>query len=341
MEGRHTTAESPDDRTPGRGETDNEEAGEDNHGNTGRVGARVRVEDLVADRGPDHETDEHPGGTDHETVTTTVVLNDVQTGQGHAEVDRTEDDLGDVGVGQTNTLEDGGAVVEDEVGTGQLLQGLQGDTQHGTVEHARAGEDLVPGSLADGTLLVELLLHVRHLLRDDTVVGGDTVELGHDLAGLLHTAVTVGVARGLGQEQGTDTEDQGPGKANAHGDAPRGSRLNALGAEVDNVGDEDTEGDEQLEGADHGTADLARSRLTLVHGDNAGQSTDTQTGDPTAQSYLVPLVDRSDLHDDTDDVDEGPEGDGELATNLVRNGGSDEGANHSSDGELSKMSICV
>jgi hypothetical protein len=33
-------------------------------------------------------------------------------------------------------------------------------------------------------------------------------------------------------------------------------------------------------------------------------------------------------------VDEGPEGDGELAANTVRNGGSNQGTNHSTDREL-------
>lgn len=336
-EGVHLTADSPDDGTPGGGEADNEEAGEDYHGDTGGVGRGVGVEDLVADGGPDHEADEAPGGTGHETLAASVMLDNVQAGQSHAEVDSAQDDLGHVGVGKTNTLEDGGTIVEDEVGTSELLQGLKTNAEHGTVEHARAGEDLVPGSLANGALLIELVLHIRHLLGNNAVVGGDTVELGHDLASLLNAAVTVSITRRLGEEQGADTEDERPSKANAHGDTPRGSGVEALSTEVDDVGDKDTEGDEQLESADHGTTDLARSRFRLVHGDNAGQGTDTQTHDPTAESDLVPLVDGGDLHNNTDHVDQGPEGDGELAADAVRNGGSHQGANHGSDRELWKV----
>jgi len=191
----------------------------------------------------------------------------------------------------------------------------------------------VPGSIASGLLLVELLLHVGHLLGDDAVIGGDTVELGHDVASLLNTAVTVGEARGLGQEQSTNTQNQRPGKANAHRDAPRGSGVDALSTEVDNVGDEDAKGHEQLESADHGTTDLTGSRLGLVHGDDTGKSTDTQTGDPTTDGNLVPFVGGGDLHNDTDDVEEGPEGNGELAADSVGNGGSHKGTNHGTNGQ--------
>lgn len=334
-EGVHLTTDSPDNGTPGGSETNNEEAGEDDHDNTGGVVARGDVEDLVTNRSPDQEADEHPGGTDHQTVTATVVLNDVQTGEGHTEVDSTQNDGGDEGVADTNTVEDGGTVVEDEVGTGQLLQGLESNTKHGTVEHARTGKNLVPGSSASGILLIKLLLHIGHLLSDNAVVGGDTVELGHNLASLLNTAVTVGKTGGLGKEESTDTQNQRPGETDTHGDTPGASGVGHAGStEVDNVGDEDTEGNEQLEGADHGTTDLARSRLRLVHGDDAGQSTDTETHDPTTHGNLVPLVGTGDLHNNTNNVDQSPEGDGQLAANAVGNRSSHKSTDHSSDREL-------
>lgn len=334
-EGVHLTTDGPDNGTPGSGETDNKEAGEDNHSNTGRVGRGVGVQNLVANGSPDHEANEHPGGTDHETIAASIVLNNIQARQGHTEVDSAKNDLGDERVAQTDTLEDAGSVVEDEVGTGQLLQRLQSDSKHSTVEHARTSENLVPGSIASVLLLVQLLLHIGHLLSNNAVVGRDTVELRHDVASLLNTTVTVGITRGLGQEESTDTQDQGPGETDTHGDTPRSTGVDVHSTVVDDVGDEDTEGDEQLEGTDHGTTDLTGSRLGLVHGDDAGQSTNAKSHDPTAESNLIPFVLGGDLDDDTDDVDDGPEGDGELAANSVGNGGSHQGANHSTDGELS------
>lgn len=220
LEGVHLTTDGPDDGTPGGGEADNEETGEENHDDTGSVVGGVVVQDLVADGGPDHEANEHPGATVHQTLAASVVLDDVETGEGHTEVDNTQNDGGNVGVAETDTVEDTGSVVEDEVGTGKLLEGLQGNAEQNTVEHARTGEDLLPGSVTIGHLLLELGLHVGHLLSDDTVVGGHTVELAHDLTSLLSAAVTVGVTGGLGKEEGTDTEDQGPGESDTHGNAP-------------------------------------------------------------------------------------------------------------------------
>lgn len=341
LEGIHLTTDGPDDGTPGGGETNNEEASEDNHGDTGGVGSRVGVDDLVTNGGPDHEADEHPASTVHQTLAAAEVFDDVETRESHTEVDSTQNDGGNVGVVQTDTIEDAGSVVEDEVGTGKLLEGLKSDAEHDTVEHAGTGENLLPGSIAAGELLLKLLLHIGHLLSNDTVVGGNTIELAHDFASLLGAAMAVGVTRRFGEEEGTDTEDERPGEANAHGDTPRGISLESLCAEVDDVGDEDTEGDEELESTDHGTTDLAGSRLGLVHGDNAGERTDTETGDPTAESNLVPLVIGGNLNNDTDDVDEGPERDGELAANAVRNGGSNQGTNHSSDRQLEEVRVSM
>ena len=153
--------------------------------------------------------------------------------------------------------------------------------------------------------------------------------------------MAVGETRRLGEEESTNTENKGPGKSNAHGDAPRGGILEGHSAEVDNVGDEDTEGDEQLESTNHRTADLARGRLRLVHGDDARERTDTKTCDPTAEGNLVPLIGSSNLNNDTDDVEEGPEGDREFAANAVRNGGGNQGTNHSSDRQLKLRLVYV
>lgn len=70
----------------------------------------------MADRAENHEADEHPGGADHERATTTGFLNDVQAWESHPEVDGAQDDGGDVAVVETGGLEDGRAVVKEEVG---------------------------------------------------------------------------------------------------------------------------------------------------------------------------------------------------------------------------------
>ena len=315
--------------------TNDEKAGKGNHdisshGCLARVGL---VKGKVTNRSPDHEANEHPRTTNDEGLATTKVLDNVQTREGHAKVDSTENDLGDVAV-ETNRREDGVSEIEDKVGTGQLLQRLEDNPQHGAVEHAGSGEDFMPGSLASTLLLFELLLHVFHLLGDAAVVTHDTIQLAHDLAGFLEAAVAVGKPGRFRQEEGTDTQDERPGKANTHGDAPGGSGGDGVGTVVDDIGDEDTKGDEKLEGTNHGTPNLSGGGFTLVHGDDAGQSTDAQTGDQTAHGNLVPLGSCGYLDDDADDVDEGPEGDGQFPAETVCYGSSHQGANHSTNREL-------
>lgn len=287
----------------------------------------------MTNRRPDHEADEHPDTTGDERLATTKVLDDVQTGECHTEVDSAEDNLRDVAV-QPDTREDTVSEVEDEVGTGQLLQRLQDDTKDGTVEHARAGENLMPRSLARALLFVELLLHVLHFLCDAAVVRGDTVQLAHDLAGFLEAAVAVGETGRLWEEKGTETQDERPGETDPHSDAPRSRRLDGVRAEVDDVRDEDPEGDEELEGTDHRSPDLPGGRLTLVHGDDAGECANAQTSDQTAHGHLVPLGGGGDLDDDADNVDDRPERDREFPADAVSDGGSRQGANHGTNREL-------
>lgn len=319
----------------GESHTNDEKTGKGNHdiSSHGGLGRVSLVKGEVTNRSPDHEADEHPRTTNDERLATTKVLNNVQTREGHAKVDSTENDLGDVAV-ETNRREDGVSEVEDEVGTGQLLQRLEDNTQHGAVEHARSREDFMPSSLASTLLLLELLLHVLHLLGDAAVVTRHAIQLAHDLTGFLEAAVAVGETGGFRQEEGTDTQDERPGKANTHGDTPGGGGGDGVGTVVDDVGDEDTKGDEELEGTHHGTPNLSGSRFTLVHGDDAGQSTNPQTSHQTAHGNLIPLGGGGHLDDDADNVDEGPEGDGQFPAETVCNGSSHQGANHRTNREL-------
>lgn len=76
---------------------------------------------------------------------------------------------------------------------------------------------------------------------------------------------------------------------------------------------------------------MTRSRFTLVHGHKTGKSTNTETSDKTTNSDLIPLGGSSDLHDDTDHVDDAPECDGLFSSESVCQGTGSEGTNHSSD----------
>lgn len=78
---------------------------------------------------------------------------------------------------------------------------------------------------------------------------------------------------------------------------------------------------------------MAGRGLGLVHWRQDGESADAETVNKTANDDLVPLVRGSNAHDVADDVDEAPEGDGELAAELIGDGSRDQSANQATSAE--------
>ena len=66
----------------------------------------------MANEGVDEEADSHPGSTAQHRLTTADVLNHPETDEGGCNVDGTQDNRSDVGVAETCSSEDSGAVVE-------------------------------------------------------------------------------------------------------------------------------------------------------------------------------------------------------------------------------------
>lgn len=71
----------------------------------------VDVQGKVADGGEAHEEGEHASTADDEGLAATEVLDDVQTAEGCAEIDGTENNLSDETVAETSALEDGRSLV--------------------------------------------------------------------------------------------------------------------------------------------------------------------------------------------------------------------------------------
>ena len=157
--------DSPDHRTPGTSVSDNEQAGEDNHGNS-RLWGVFRSFDIqgeVANGGEDHEAHEHPGSTDNQGLATAEVLDVVQTKEGGAEIHSTENNLGDVAVADASSPENHRTKVEEVVGTSELLQHLQQDTENESIEHPWCCENRPPWVVLRGVLLLGFLLHLQQL----------------------------------------------------------------------------------------------------------------------------------------------------------------------------------
>lgn len=168
---------------------------------------------------------------------------------------------------------------------------------------------------------------------DLRVIGRDARDESQSLSGLGLSTTAVLPAGRLTHGQHTGAHDSGGDETDAHGDPPRALRLDGLGTVVDAVGDEDTEGDEQLVGGDESTTCLAGSGLGLVHWREDGERANAKTVNETANDDLVPLIRSSNAHDVADDVDDAPEGDGELAADVVRDGGRDQSANQATSAE--------
>lgn len=85
----HLGDDSPDKRTPGGSKGNNGQAREGNENGTGgggveRVGA---VKSEVSNEGVDEEAHHHPGGADHQGLSATALLNNVETAECAGTVD--------------------------------------------------------------------------------------------------------------------------------------------------------------------------------------------------------------------------------------------------------------
>lgn len=77
--------------------SEDKEASKTNHSN-GRVRCLVwciAIESVVADGCKDQEAYNHPSATSHQRLTTTIVLNDIETEEGATKVDAVENHLSD------------------------------------------------------------------------------------------------------------------------------------------------------------------------------------------------------------------------------------------------------
>jgi len=298
--------DSPDEGSPGGGEGDDEQAGEDDQDVSGG-GAAGLLKNELTDEGVDQETDDSPESTNDESSAASALLDDPQTTESAEDVDGTKNDLSDVGVVKTNTGEDGCAVVEEEVGTSELLTGLEDDTDHDAAKHGRGGEHLPPLGVLAGSLLVELEADLVDLVVDGLVVGVDTTKASNGGAGLLLAALTEGETRRLGKEQHAATEDEGEEEAETDSDSPGSAGVHVVGTEVDHVSGPDTESDEELVASNDDTTDDGGGALRLVHGNGDTEGANTHTSDQTANSELSPVVSRGNFDDHANGAEEGGE----------------------------------
>lgn len=270
LRGVHLSDDSPDKGTPCGSEGNNGQAGEGNEDGTGCGSVeRVRtVESEVSNEGVDEEAHHHPGSTDHQRLSATTLLDDVETAEGTETVDRAENELGDVAVFETGGSKDSGTEVEEEVDTSELLTGLEDNTEDGTVHHALTSEDLNETGLGKRALFVKLLLDVGDLAVNTGGVDVETGKIGDGLSGLFLLTLSVGEARGLGKQEDTSSKEKSPEEVEAVGNSPGSTAGVLVGSPVNNLGCPDAESDKELVARDDETSDDGGGALRLVHGDS-------------------------------------------------------------------------
>ena len=122
----------------------------------------------------------------------------------------------------------------------------------------------------------------------------------------------------------TNGEDECPNKLDTRGDTPSRVVIAVLCRIVDDGGEEETDGDRPLVAGDDGAADPLGGALGLVHGDEGGDETDTETGEDTTDDEDREGVAAS-LHGDTETEDQTCDEDTATTTEHIRERGTEKG----------------
>ena len=165
------------------------------------------------------------------------MLDDVEAVECRAEVDAVKDHLGDVAVVDARRFEDDGSIVEEVVGSGQLLEHLKKHAERDAVTHAWCVEHIVPfcERIAFVALSGELGLDLFELHGDAKVIWACAVDFCHGGFSLVGAAFAVGVSGCFREEKYAAAEDGGEDKTKADRKAPRDDAMALVfvDAEVD------------------------------------------------------------------------------------------------------------
>lgn len=113
---------------------------------------------------------------------------------------------------------------QEVVGTRELLEHLQRDTDEDTIGHPRGAEHvdkLGNGIALDRLFCPQLGFNLLHLRMDSPMVWCRTVDAAEGVAGAVDMALPVVESRRLGEEQDANAEHQSEYPAQANDDAPR------------------------------------------------------------------------------------------------------------------------
>lgn len=205
------------------------------------------VQSEVANASEHHETTEHPQAARNQGAPPSEFLHNIRPWNGHGKIDATENHRSLERIIQTGCRENSCAIVEEEVGAGQLLKRLHANAEQSAVHHAWAGEDFIPRVFSTTSVLgIELGLDFTDLAINFPVVLRHAVRLCNGGSRARDFALAVLPSRRLAEEHDADRHDDRPDVSDTHGNSPGRGVVVCFGPVVDAVGDEDTKSDEEL-----------------------------------------------------------------------------------------------
>lgn len=265
-------------------------------------------------------------------------------GDGREQVAKRDTD-GDVlgATGTKDVAQERGRVVDQTVDTGRLLEEMDQDTNDGqaaALGGEQAGDRVVVGGgtthfsshnlgvglhvvilkgrvtssgSAAGVVAVseEQLNNVRELVLNVGVVAAELLER---VASLLKAVLGDQVAGGLDQRGEHEELDQARDTVDGEEDAPAGSDAEA---EADQVGDENTDDDQELEHGAHGTTALDSGDLSDVGGGDDTAKTASETNDDTTNNELGLVVGEAEEEGADDEEDIGDEHGPETSVHVL------------------------
>lgn len=274
------------------------------------------------DDGDNIFADAHASSTDEEKLTATEIIDCPHTGDGGNDVDNIGNDRDDERIGDTGLSEESGSVVEDKlpesdgiqsfqiegtyVDTSELLPSLEEDSSEntGTVVSGTIPEAVDVRSLGDFLFVAQIGFDFSEISLDFCTIDVGTKDSGEIPSGLLCLSLLDQISGRFREECHPASEDSGPDELDGNDDSiSRGVSL-VLFSLVGASGEQKTDGNGPLIARNDGSTNPFGRTFGLIHGNQAGNDTDSQTSNKTTD-YEKGRGGSSNLEGNTDRKDEG------------------------------------
>jgi hypothetical protein len=198
-----------------------------NEGDEGLLGGLIG-DGLETNSSNDKLTDSHTDGSEEQELSSSPLLDQVQTRESRGDVDTRSDQTDGEAVSDSALLEEGSSVVEDEVDTTQLLECLKTTTGSETLAEVSLEAVDVAG-LSKGHLVFVVGGDLSQLGLDRGMVDRKASQFGESASSLLVLALLNVESRGFGENDQTSEQNECPGELDGDRNAVTSSVLDALG----------------------------------------------------------------------------------------------------------------